>query len=174
MPRRSSQTSESSRLLDSWGRANRLLADRICAHCGKIFHPGRSTAAYCSVPCARKKNGGNNKKQGGSWWINSNGYLEGRIDSRRVKQHRMVIETLIGRKLLPTEDVHHKNGNKLDNNPDNLEVVDRGEHSRLHNSGREYKSGYKLKISDEERLARSERMKSMRRAAIAKATGEQQ
>ena len=174
MPRRLSQISDLGKLLDSWGRENRLLADKICAHCGEVFRPARSTSAYCSVQCARKKNGGNNKKQGGSWWINVNGYVEGRVDNRRVKKHRMVVETVLGRPLLPTEDVHHKNGNKLDNSPENLEVVDRSEHSRLHNSGREYKRGYKLKISEAERFARSERMKSMRRAAIAKATGEQQ
>lgn len=49
-------------------------------------------------------------------------------------QHRYVVEQAIGRKLLPSEVVHHKNGDKTDNRLDNLEVMTRAEHSRIHAS----------------------------------------
>lgn len=171
MPQKSLPQSNPLLLVDSWGRKNRTLADRNCAECGLLFRPSRSTSAYCSVPCARKKNGGHNKNDNGTWWVNQKGYVEGLVDGRSVKEHRLVAEKSLGRPLLETEDVHHKNGNKLDNRPENLEVINHGQHCTLHNGEREYKRGYKLNLTDKERLARSERMKEMRRAAIAKAEG---
>jgi hypothetical protein len=42
------------------------------------------------------------------------------------------MEQVLGRLLDADEHVHHKNGNKQDNHPDNLEVVSAAEHARLH------------------------------------------
>ena len=51
-------------------------------------------------------------------------------------EHRIVAEGIIGRKLKPGEEVHHKDGNKLNNLPDNLEVVkDRHHHMVFHRKG---------------------------------------
>jgi hypothetical protein len=41
---------------------------------------------------------------------------------RYMREHQVVMEKMIGRQLLPGESVHHKNGVRHDNRPENLEL----------------------------------------------------
>lgn len=49
-----------------------------------------------------------------------------------VLEHRIVVENVLGRLLKPDEIVHHKDGNRKNNHPDNLEVMNRNSHSSIH------------------------------------------
>ena len=69
-------------------------------------------------------------KRGYRWlYVNENG--------RRVarREHRVVVERHMSRKLEPWELVHHKDGNKANNAVENLEVMEFGEHTAAHHSG---------------------------------------
>ena len=49
-----------------------------------------------------------------------------------VQTHHLVHRLLGETEVSPEQVIHHKNGNKNDNRPENLEVMCRGEHSVLH------------------------------------------
>ncbi len=49
-----------------------------------------------------------------------------------VPEHILVVEASIGRPLEPGGVVHHVNGIRNDNRPDNLQVMTRAEHVRIH------------------------------------------
>lgn len=68
-----------------------------------------------------------------------------------IYEHRYVMEKVIGRPLTRGESVHHKDGNKSNNTIENLELLSRCEHSRLHSKERAKKLGHHLK---EEKLCR--------------------
>lgn len=58
----------------------------------------------------------------GEWTRQESGYVVRHSGGRTLYQHREVMECLIGRKLYSHETVHHKNGFRDDNRPENLEL----------------------------------------------------
>lgn len=54
--------------------------------------------------------------------LNHDGYVVLKLRGKTILEHRTVMEEILGRALLPDETVHHKNGVRDDNRPENLEL----------------------------------------------------
>jgi hypothetical protein len=63
------------------------------------------------------------------------GYLYVSADGKKVAYHRDLMQRHLGRKLTSHEHVHHINGDRLDNRIENLAVLSKAEHTRLHMTG---------------------------------------
>lgn len=62
-------------------------------------------------------------------------------------EHRIIMERHLGRTLESNEVVHHINENQRDNRLENLQVMSRAEHTRMHNTGRPKGTETRRKIS---------------------------
>jgi hypothetical protein len=75
----------------------------------------------------------------GVGWVDKRGYRwlyvteNGRKRARR--EHRVIMEKHIGRRLEPWEVVHHRDENPSNNDLSNLEIMEFGDHSAEHAAG---------------------------------------
>ena len=61
-----------------------------------------------------------------------NGYKQYKTDGSWKFTHRRVAEKLLGKKIPTNHEVHHINKNTLDNRPENLAVLTKEEHRKIH------------------------------------------
>lgn len=126
---------------DGWGTAAWLCK----CDCGKetiVLGSSLRSGATKSCRCLQRElavERGKSLKNLGGWkgikhrnwkggrYLRKTGYVEIRKDGSYQAEHRVVMEQHIGRKLLPGENVHHKNGFRDDNRIENLELWNCGQ-----------------------------------------------
>lgn len=64
--------------------------------------------------------------------IDKDGYKQINVNGKYRREHRVIMENHINRKLESNEAVHHINGNKLDNCIENLQILSFSEHKKIH------------------------------------------
>lgn len=95
----------------------------LTAHTYKHGHHTRLFSSEEQSRRGRMNNGDTQRGRGaGKWYVKRAG----------VHEHRTVAEKMMGRKLTFDDVVHHINGDKRDNRPENLEVMTRAEHVAVH------------------------------------------
>lgn len=106
----------------------------VCAFCKRPFESDVPNRRYCSHSCRGKASFGPNSSRYKGGCIHE-GYHQIKINGVQYKVHRLIMESYLGRPLLPTECVHHKDGNRLNNMIENLEVLPLNVHTRKHHGG---------------------------------------
>lgn len=111
----------------------------LCPHCNKQVIKQEKfglKAKVCSHKCYSKTRGLRGKYKesiliNGYRYILSSGHPNA-TKKGYMAEHRLIAEKLLGRYLYKCEDVHHTNFNKLDNSENNLIVLSKSEHMKLH------------------------------------------
>lgn len=118
-----------------------------CAYCGKevkyIRHPNSPKYKFCNIECFHLWEKEHPPYVRDGHW-KENGYditYDGTKNG--IKTHRLVMAEHLGRDLLPSEIVHHIDGNRLNNNINNLQLMTRAEHARQHRL-KDIKNGVEL------------------------------
>ena len=110
-----------------------MVMTKLCETCGGAFERDSNDSyakfarqRFCSRPCIRHTD------RPPSSLSPKTRYRMRKVAGRRILEHRLIMERLLGRRLATNEVVHHKNGDAFDNRPDNLVVLSPLEHGRLH------------------------------------------
>ena len=116
---------------------------KVCERCQREYKTTMKKQKFCSVACAaeakRKFLDIPDCLESASRKLDKNiGYVRVYCPMHPdantwgyVYEHRLIMEGILGRHLKREEHVHHKNGKRWDNRPENLEVLSASEHAKI-------------------------------------------
>lgn len=99
-----------------------------CKNCKQEFSDlrsrmeGKRSKEFCSQKCHGEANRGENNPTYKGGHLNTQGYVVISNNGKQIKRCRHTMEQQLGRKLESHEQVHHKNGDRADDNIENLEL----------------------------------------------------
>ena len=96
--------------------------DDCCTNCGDAGKLRKGLCNACRVRYSRKGHFGKEIAVAGTGTLSTQGYWLVTVNGKRELLHRIVAERELGRKLTASEVVHHIDGDKLNNDPSNLQV----------------------------------------------------
>jgi hypothetical protein len=126
-------------------RTRPINSPRPCVICATVFTPyrGRGEAKFCSKSCIGKSpegllraaNIGRASASRRGDMMRDRGGLRTYRKRDGQHEHRIIAAQTLGRPLQKGEIVHHIDGNKRNNLPENLSVMTQGQHMKEHGLG---------------------------------------
>lgn len=138
---------------------------KICKNCHGLFIPKyndmrmKTCSKFCFIENCKKRRhtqktknkissiqlgliGPKARAWKGGRWAKGRDYValySGPYSNKKILEHRIIMEAYLGRKLRKDEIIHHRNENKQDNRIENLEVLTRSNHSKIHHLGGDWR-----------------------------------